>query len=119
MSSFTPEARVIAAFTVVVALLTGGWHHVAMLALWLTGGALSGGSGIVVAVLTGAAVAVVAVATLLVARNGVATADAPWAVHLGQATVGLSVVVIATALLAAITSAVNNGGFGYFGMYAG
>lgn len=112
MTSFTPEARVIAAFTVAVALLLGAWHAAATLMTSLVGGPFGGLGGLEAALVGALTVVALAGAALWTARGAVAAAPQPWVVHLGQATVVLAALLMIAAVVGVLGSAVNSG-YGY------
>jgi hypothetical protein len=113
MNNFSPEAKVIAAFTFVVALLFGGWAGVGGLAAsFFMNSYLPEMPNELFTVFTTGTVIAVAVGTLFIARSAAAATETLWVRHLGEATVLLSWLVIAAAIFALLTGLLNGEGGG-------
>lgn len=88
--TFSAEARVIAAFTFITALLFGGWATVGGFAGRVLGWAIFGFSPDVVVCLAFLVVALAALVVLVLAVGAARKTGEAWARHLGQATVLLA-----------------------------
>lgn len=113
MNNFSAEAKVIAAFTFVVALLLGGWAGVGGLAAsFFMSPHMPEMPNELFTVFTTGAVIAVAVGTLFIVRSAAAATETLWVRHLGEATALLSWLIVAAATFALLTGLLNGEGGG-------
>lgn len=102
--TFSAEARVIAAFTFITAMLFGAWATVGGFAGSLIGQVWQSGEQEAVTFLAFLVVAGVAAATLFIAKSAAAATAQTWARHLGEAAVALAALVTLGALAAGLVA---------------